>query len=76
MQGLESCKMNPVRELSLNGVKIPESIRDKKAVEKVLRQDIVSTPAANLSTDTLSNIIGIKNLILLSTSGNCFLRCR
>jgi hypothetical protein len=30
--------MNPVREFSLNGAKIPESIRDKKAVEKVLRQ--------------------------------------
>jgi hypothetical protein len=25
----------------------------------MLRQDIVSTPAANLSIDTLSNIIGI-----------------
>jgi len=51
--------MNPVRELSLNEVKISESIRDKEAVKKVLRQDIVSTPAANLSIDTLSNIIGI-----------------
>lgn len=28
-----------------------------------------------ISTDTLSSIIGITNLILLSTSGNCFLRC-
>jgi len=51
--------MNPVRGLSLNEVKISESIRDKEAVEKVLRQDIVSTSAANLSIDTLSNIIGI-----------------
>jgi len=35
-QGLESCKINPVRELSLNGVKIPESIRIEKKMEKNL----------------------------------------
>ncbi|KUK55216.1 MAG: hypothetical protein XD79_0699 [Atribacteria bacterium 34_128] len=28
-----------------------------------------------ICTETLSSIIGITNLILLSTSGNCFLRC-
>jgi len=33
----EDSKVNPVRELSLNGVKIPESIRgEKEVVEKNL----------------------------------------